>query len=85
MRHGGRRDNSGRKPKADKEKLITVMDLLCDPDIVLTKLYERVLEGDIQAIKLWLAYRYGMPKQTIETEIETEIIWQETKTYANEN
>jgi hypothetical protein len=29
-------------------------------------LYAKVLDSDVNAIKTWLQYRYGMPKQIIE-------------------
>ena len=64
--HGGKRPNSGRKPKADEIKLIERMDAILAPDEVWKKLAALVKEEDQQAIKTWLAYRYGQPKQNID-------------------
>jgi hypothetical protein len=64
--NGGAREGAGRKPKADEVKLIESMDAIAVPDSVWKALYNKVLEGDTQAIKTWLSYRFGMPKQTVE-------------------
>lgn len=40
-------------------------------DEVLEHLKERVLQGDIRAIKLWLEYRYGRPNTTVAMETTT--------------
>lgn len=64
---GGARPGSGRKPKAEEISLIKNMDSIADPDLVWQKLYENVKQGDVQSIKTWLAYRFGMPKQTVDS------------------
>ena len=66
MAHGGKRPNSGRKPKADEIKLIESMDAVLAPQDVWEKLAGLVESGDIQAIKTWLGYRYGQPKQMVD-------------------
>lgn len=66
--NGGARKGAGRKPKADEEKLKELMDGISTPKKVWNKLLEKVKDGDTNAIKLWLAYRYGQPKQTIESD-----------------
>ena len=66
MAHGGKRPNSGRKPKADEIKLIEQMDAVAVPEHIWRKLYERCEEGDVAAIKTWLSYRFGMPKQSVD-------------------
>ena len=68
-RFNGGNKNAGRKPKADEIKLIERMDAIAAPDSVWKALYNKVKEEDIQAIKTWLGYRYGMPKQ--QTDITT--------------
>jgi hypothetical protein len=55
-----------RKPKADEIKLIETMDAIAVPIPVWKMLYAKVLDSDVNAIKTWLQYRYGMPKQIIE-------------------
>jgi hypothetical protein len=34
--------------------------------ILFGRCYAKVLDSDVNAIKTWLQYRYGMPKQIIE-------------------
>jgi hypothetical protein len=62
---GGKRENAGRKPKADEIKIIEAMDAVLVPKIAWEKLAGLVKDGDVQAIRIWLAYRYGQPKQSI--------------------
>lgn len=64
--HGGARSGAGRKPKADEIKIAEQMDAILTPDSVWSALANKVEENDVQAIKTWLGYRFGMPKQTIE-------------------
>lgn len=64
--HGGARQGAGRKPKADEIKIAEQMDAIMMPDHVWSALSIKVIDGDIQAIKAWLGYRYGMPKQIVE-------------------
>ena len=66
MAHGGKRKNAGRKPKADEIKLIETMDAVTAPIEVWERLYSKVLEEDVSAIRTWLSYRYGMPRQMID-------------------
>jgi len=66
--NGGKRKGAGRKPKAEEDKLKALMDGIATPRHVWDKLLEKVTKGDTNAIKLWLAYRYGQPKQTIESD-----------------
>lgn len=64
--HGGKRDNSGRLKKDDVISLIETMDAITVPETVWKMLYAKVLDSDVNAIKTWLQYRYGMPKQVID-------------------
>jgi hypothetical protein len=64
--HGGARPNSGRKPKADEIAQIELMDSVMIPIEVWQALANKVYEGDTQAIKTWLEYRYGKPKQNVD-------------------
>lgn len=63
---GGARPNSGRLKKDELISLIETMDAITVPNTVWEKLAEKVKENDVNAIKTWLAYRYGMPKQTVD-------------------
>ena len=64
--NGGHPTNVGRKPKIDEIKLIETMDAVLAPVSAWTALSLKVEEGDVQAIKTWLGYRYGLPKQIVE-------------------
>jgi hypothetical protein len=63
---GGVRKGAGRKPKADEIKLIEQLDNIIDSDEVIKQLKNLVLEGNLSAIKLYMEYRYGKPKEQIE-------------------
>jgi len=64
--NGGARPGAGRKPKADEIKVIEQMDSVMITFDVWSALAAKVEAGDVQAIKTWLSYRFGMPKQQIE-------------------
>ena len=65
-KHGGSRPNSGRLKKDEVISLIESMDAIATPEEVWIALAERVNQKDVNAIKTWLQYRYGMPKQVID-------------------
>jgi len=64
--NGGARQGAGRKPKADEIKLIEQMDAIAAPELAWKALWNKCQEGDVQAVKTWLNYRFGMPKQAID-------------------
>jgi hypothetical protein len=64
--HGGKREGAGRKPKADEIKLIERIDNVIDQDKAMMKLGELVMDGNMQAIKLYFEYRYGKPKESVD-------------------
>ena len=64
--NGGYRDGAGRKPKADEIKIIESMDAVAVPEEAWKALWARCKDGDTQAIKTWLNYRFGMPKQSVD-------------------
>lgn len=66
MARGGAREGAGRKRKADELAMIEKMDAVMAPEIVWEKLSEMVANDDANAVKLWLAYRFGQPKQIID-------------------
>ena len=72
-KRGGVREGSGRKPKAAEVALAEQMDKVAPCEQVLNALYHKVLDGDTQAIKLWLNYRLGMPVQRVEQETKVDI------------
>lgn len=65
-KNNGGHKNSGRKPKADEIKLIETMDAVLAPIEAWEALANKVKDGDVQAQKTWLNYRYGLPKQIVE-------------------
>jgi len=63
---GGPRPNSGRPPKIQEIKLIEQMDAISVPDKIWEALLYKCQQGDTAALKLWLSYRFGLPKQQID-------------------
>jgi len=78
--NGGHPTNGGRKPKADEQKLIEKLTPL---EPIAFKALDKALKDDQWwAVKLFMEYRYGKPKQTIDQNInELSIVWKENKTY----
>jgi acetylornithine deacetylase/succinyl-diaminopimelate desuccinylase-like protein len=77
----GRRNNKGtpgnkggRPPKADEIKLIEQMDAIAAPSEAWAALWAKVQDGDTQAIKTWLEYRFGKPKQQLDVTTDGEKI-----------
>ena len=74
---------AGRKPKADEIKVIEQMDAVAVPERIWQALYQKCEEGDTQAIKTWLNYRFGMPKQTMDVtsggeKLGPRIVWKKS-------
>ena len=63
---GGAREGAGRPPKIQEVKLIEQMDRICVPEKIWEALLYKCQEGDTAALKLWLSYRFGLPKQQID-------------------
>lgn len=72
-KHGGKREGAGRKSKADELALIEKMDAILAPESVWKAVAAKVSEGDMQASKLWLSYRYGQPQAFTELSGNVEI------------
>lgn len=64
-KRGGARPGSGRKSKADEIKLVEMMDSILTPQEAWEKLAE-FAQTDIVALKLWMEYRFGKPKQQVD-------------------
>jgi hypothetical protein len=64
--NGGARPGAGRKPKIQEIKIIEQMDAICVPDKIWEALLMKCAQGDTNALKLWLSYRFGLPKQQID-------------------
>ena len=65
-KNGGVRPGAGRKPKIQEIKIIEQMDAICVPEKIWSALLMKCSQGDTQALKLWLSYRFGLPKQQID-------------------
>ena len=61
--------NQGRKPKADEIKLIELLDKHINKGMVIDKLEGLVNEGNIKAIQIYMNYRYGKPKETVDLQV----------------
>ena len=68
--NGGVRSKAGRKSKVEETALIERLSVY--DDMVQRKLLEMVEEGDMKAITLFYAYRYGKPKETKDVTIKAE-------------
>lgn len=55
---------AGRKPKSDELKKIEMMDAIAAPEEAWAKVWELVLDNDMQAVKVWIEHRFGKPKET---------------------
>jgi hypothetical protein len=64
--NGGARPGAGRKPKIQEIKVIEQMDAISVPEKIWEALLYKCQEGDTAALKLWLSYRFGLPKQQID-------------------
>ena len=71
---GGPRPNSGRPSKIQEIKLVESMDRIAVPDEIWKALLYKIKEGDVQAMKLWLSYRLGLPKHQIDVTTNGESI-----------
>lgn len=65
-KRGGAREGAGRKPKADELKLIERLDAIIDSDEAIKTLGNLVLKGDMRAVQLYMGYRYGKPKESVD-------------------
>lgn len=70
-KHGGPRPNSGRPKRMDEAAIIEKLHPMANA--AFTKLKEKILEGDITAIKLFCSYYMGMPTQKVENKIEGQL------------
>lgn len=69
--NGGARKGAGRKPKATELEFLERLDNVIDSETALHKLKSLILEENFNAIKLYLEYRFGKPKDKKEVDITT--------------
>lgn len=65
-KHGGKREGAGRKPKIDELALLERLDNIIDSNEAINKLKELIQDNNFPALKLYMEYRFGKPKETIE-------------------
>ena len=65
--HGGARSGGGRKSKAEEYKLIDELDKQRNPKELITAMFKHIDNGSEKMLEKYLAYRFGMPKQMIES------------------
>ena len=63
--HGGKRPNSGRHKHIDELEKFKQMDAIATPKEMWERLW-KMSEDDTQALKLWCAYRAGVPTAKVE-------------------
>jgi len=71
---GGKREGAGRKPRVQEIRIIEQMDTVCVPEEIWRALLYKCQQGDTAALKLWLSYRFGLPKQQIDVTTNGESI-----------
>tara|TARA_R110002167_G_scaffold223765_1_gene429123 strand:+ start:200 stop:514 length:315 start_codon:yes stop_codon:yes gene_type:complete len=69
-KHGGARAGGGRKSKAEEYKLIDELDKQRDPKMLIAKMFQHIDGGSEKMLEKYLAYRFGMPKQMIESTVK---------------
>jgi hypothetical protein len=63
---GTKGNKGGRPPKADELKFLEKLDNIIDSDEAIKKLKQLILDDNFNALKLYLEYRFGKPKETVE-------------------
>jgi len=58
--------NSGRPKKSNEQELISKLDNIITVDAAIIKLAQLIDEGNFNALKLYMHYRYGQPQKRIE-------------------
>lgn len=61
-RRGGKRENAGRKPKVEEQKLIEKLSPL-EP-LAHEALKNNIAKGESWAVKMYFEYMYGKPKES---------------------
>lgn len=70
--NGGKRQGSGRKPKAEELTLLKKIDRFIDTDYLIKSIVDIIEKEDgrdadkLKAIQMLMEYRWGKPKQQIE-------------------
>lgn len=70
-KRGGARKGAGRPKRMDEQAIIEKLTPMSTT--AFAKLNEKILEGDMNAIKLFMQYFIGLPTQKIESKIEGQL------------
>lgn len=68
MARGGARPGAGRKSKSEEQSLIEKLTPL-EPE-AMRALKQALLSGEGWAVKLYMDYRFGKPRQTIDSNVK---------------
>lgn len=76
---GDSRINRSGRPK----KSVILETLMSEHDTakVVAAIYEKATKGNLHACQLWIEHKFGKPRQSLE--VETDLTWNETKTYVD--
>jgi hypothetical protein len=75
-KNGGKRSGSGRKSKAEEMGLVSLLDecwTLAQRKECVKKLAQLASVGDMDAIKLLMAYTFGKPKESVDVNQRSEM------------
>lgn len=70
-KRGGFRPGSGRPKRMDEQAIIEKLTPMSTT--AFAKLNEKIMEGDMKAIQLFMQYFIGLPTQKIESKIEGQL------------
>lgn len=73
-KNNGGHKTAGRKPKAQEIKLIERLDNIIDKDEAVNTLKKLIDKGNFNALKLYLEYRWGKPKESVDVTTQGESI-----------
>ena len=68
---GGARPGAGRPKRMDEQAIIEKLTPMAETAFKV--LQQKILEGDMTAIKLYMSYFLGMPTQKVESKIEGQL------------
>lgn len=65
-KNNGGHKTAGRKPLSDEVKRIKMMDSVAAPKEVWDALWKVAKDGNTQALRTWVEYRFGKPKDRVD-------------------
>lgn len=68
---GGKREGGGRKSRMQEHEIIAKLEPMAET--AFRKLSEKINEGDMKALQLFVQYYIGLPTQKIENKIEGQL------------